>query len=695
MMKSRILLILAYFFLSFSMTKAQTAIPGGYVSGTWPAVNSPYLIQGDITIHADSSLTINPGVEVIFDGHHRFIINGIINAIGTEADSILFTATNPDTGWRGLRFMSSADTSHLDYCIVEYGRSTLGSNLHDRRGGGIYCNNSFPEISHCTIRNNLSEIMGGGIGFFSGDKPVLIKDCEIIGNTCQMGNGGGVFIQSNSNITIQNCYIRQNESSSSGGGVYFLNSSNNFTFHLVNCTVEENNSGAFGGGIFYTNGLSVTNGNMYITDCNINYNTASNGGGLYADLDQNSYVISGSTFRGNQVEGATGKGGAIFATGDIISSKIRYTTIDGNQAFEGGGVALYNGASADFENCTFVNNTGTTGGGTYYDSNSTVNIESSIFSSNSGSAIHTENAPWIVYCCNFYDNDVNMTGSVPGWFGALGSTNTNGDPCDAYYNIFLDPIFEDPDSGNYQITWDNWPTPDLTKSPCIDAGDPFGADTPDPDNTLKDIGAFYFNQIRPLISTSVSLLDFGIVDIGQSQELPLTILNTGVDSLFLSEINNISSLFTHNWNPDGNMILPGDSLLINITFAPEGSDLILDTLIIENNDKPVHVPLSGKGNIVVGIEERSELPKVYVLYPAYPNPFNSGITIEFDLLKQSFVTLRIYNFHGEEVSTLISKQIIPGRYRYVWNAGNMKSGTYLLVFTTGEFNEVRKIVLQK
>ncbi|MGB5529302.1 MAG: hypothetical protein WBQ32_04965, partial [Ignavibacteriaceae bacterium] len=86
------------FFISLWPTYSQTIIPGGYVSGMWTAANSPYHINDDITIHADSALTIEPGVEVIFQGHYRFIINGIINAVGTQTDSIRFTAAIPDTG---------------------------------------------------------------------------------------------------------------------------------------------------------------------------------------------------------------------------------------------------------------------------------------------------------------------------------------------------------------------------------------------------------------------------------------------------------------------------------------------------------------------------------------------------------------------------------------------------------------------
>jgi hypothetical protein len=64
-------------------------------------------------------------------------------------------------------------------------------------------------------------------------------------------------------------------------------------------------------------------------------------------------------------------------------------------------------------------------------------------------------------------------------------------------NIDADPLFADSLNGNFQITWANFPIPDSSKSPCIDAGDP---DSPlDPDNTIADIGAFYFDQLSAAI----------------------------------------------------------------------------------------------------------------------------------------------------------------------------------------------------
>jgi hypothetical protein len=79
-------------------------------------------------------------------------------------------------------------------------------------------------------------------------------------------------------------------------------------------------------------------------------------------------------------------------------------------------------------------------------------------------------------------NDDPLNG--PAGIGIVALTNANGDSCDTYYNIFLDPQFVDTAAGDYHLA---------AGSPCIDAGDP--ALDLDPDGTIADMGAFYYHQL--------------------------------------------------------------------------------------------------------------------------------------------------------------------------------------------------------
>lgn len=315
----------------------------------WTAANSPYHINDDITIHADSALTIEPGVEVIFQGHYPFIINGILNAVGTETDSIRFTAAIPDTGWRGLRFINSADTSHLAYCIIEYGKATTGIGFEYRRGGGIYVNSSLPpEISHCSIRNNLADVYGGGICFYNvSNDTIFITDCDITNNktTGFSGDGGGIYFYGpNLFVEMQNCIISHNVSSNgNGGGICYGGETYQPNLRLTDCTVNYNQSDDEGGGIWMKD-LS-----FYLLDIinsDISYNLAvNNGGGIYAEATGSNHGlvnIFASTLVGNELTGTLGRGGAFYGDPGLYVpySTFQYTTIAYNQAFEGGGYTL-------------------------------------------------------------------------------------------------------------------------------------------------------------------------------------------------------------------------------------------------------------------------------------------------------------------------------------------------------------------
>jgi hypothetical protein len=154
-----------------------TFIPGGDVSGVWVASGSPYLILGEITVPAVDTLIIEPGVEVNFQGHYKLIVNGVLEAAGTETDSILFTAADTSEGWHGIRFVDASNNSYLSYSIIEHGH-TSGN------GGGIYCYNSNLTISYCTITAN-EGYFGGGI-FCSGGH-IMISYCYVTGNAASSG----------------------------------------------------------------------------------------------------------------------------------------------------------------------------------------------------------------------------------------------------------------------------------------------------------------------------------------------------------------------------------------------------------------------------------------------------------------------------------------------------------------------------
>ncbi|MEN8225395.1 MAG: T9SS type A sorting domain-containing protein [Bacteroidota bacterium] len=94
----------------------------------------------------------------------------------------------------------------------------------------------------------------------------------------------------------------------------------------------------------------------------------------------------------------------------------------------------------------------------------------------------------IMYNCLWESNPAWWGINIPG-YGIDSMLNNNGDSCDIYYNLIeKDPMFADPENDDFHL---------LPESSCIDAGDP--AFPYDPDSTIADIGAFYYDQLNTYV----------------------------------------------------------------------------------------------------------------------------------------------------------------------------------------------------
>lgn len=91
----------------------------------------------------------------------------------------------------------------------------------------------------------------------------------------------------------------------------------------------------------------------------------------------------------------------------------------------------------------------------------------------------------------------------------------------------------------------------------------------------------------------------------------------------------------------------------------------------------------------------TQTPEKYALYQNYPNPFNPNTTIKFQISNNSFVSLKIYDLLGREIATLVNKNLNAGTYEVNFNGENFSSGMYFYKITSGNFTDVKKLVLIK
>ncbi len=90
-----------------------------------------------------------------------------------------------------------------------------------------------------------------------------------------------------------------------------------------------------------------------------------------------------------------------------------------------------------------------------------------------------------------------------------------------------------------------------------------------------------------------------------------------------------------------------------------------------------------------------ELPSRSTISQNYPNPFNPSTIISFQLPVSSFVTLKVYNVLGQEVTTLVNEEMKPGSYEVMFDAFHLPSGVYFYRISAGSYVEIRKLILMK
>ena len=441
-MKTRttLFLILA----GFISLHAQTVITGGDVFGEWKTENSPFLVEGDIYLPPDERLTIRPGVAVIFQDYYSFDIAGRIEILGTETDSVCFTVQDTSgyylddhNGWNGLifngTFSSLEENSIIEFCNVEYSKIS-----------GITCiDYPWLRISDCNIRFNQT----AGITLYQN------SDIEITSIRVYNNMGGGISCNSSApavyDFTITN---------NSGSGItIYENSMSGMIPSFTNGKITGNTSLSNGGGI------RIWDAGIYAENLEINSNFATNGGGIYCDM-------SSGEFRNVIISENIAENGAGIQSESFTNLTFDHVLVADNHANTSGGGAYIYDSNVEFINATITNNTAAQGGGLYYNLFSFYenHIENSIVWNNAPDEIYSAfESPEISYS--------NIQGGIEG--------NSN---------INEDPLFVDPANKDYRLQWLNFPDETGGKSPCIDAGDP--ASIFDPDGTINDMGAYFFDQ---------------------------------------------------------------------------------------------------------------------------------------------------------------------------------------------------------
>lgn len=104
-------------------------------------------------------------------------------------------------------------------------------------------------------------------------------------------------------------------------------------------------------------------------------------------------------------------------------------------------------------------------------------------------------------------------------------------------------------------------------------------------------------------------------------------------------------------------------------------------------------------NLSIGIQQiSSEIPQGFNLSQNYPNPFNPKTKIRFEVPatgRNNYISIKIYDVAGREITTLVDDNFSAGIYEADWDAVNYTSGVYFYKMTSGDYSEVKKMILVK
>jgi len=178
---------------------------------TWTVGKSPYVVTGDVTVNNSVTLTVDPGVEVRFDGNHALIVRGTLDAEGTASQPIVFTSNQAEPApgdWAFLDFRSDSTASVVRHAVVEYGGNETRAGWYCV-AGAVCVNTDSLALDQSTVQHSAtrglvlsqSDAMVTGNAFHANaEEGIRLHYCNFNAGPCCPSISGNSFTQNASAI---------------------------------------------------------------------------------------------------------------------------------------------------------------------------------------------------------------------------------------------------------------------------------------------------------------------------------------------------------------------------------------------------------------------------------------------------------------------------------------------------------------
>lgn len=408
-------------------------IQGGYTLTNW---TTPDPIVNPTTLDAESK-----GRVLYITGDISPVIEGLRFTGGNAAGP--GGQPDPDSAGGGVYVISAAATIRNNWAL---------SNTASF-GGGLYLQASAATLAGNIVISNSGNMNGGGL--FLDHSAARLNGNFIAANSTIGGRGGGLHLHY-SPATLSGNTINAN-SARRGGGLYLYSSPATLSGNTISANSDHYFGG--GGGLLLIVSDATLNGNLIISNT-----TNASGGGLRLES-------SNATLTGNVIVSNTsniGDGGGLSLIG-LSAATVNRNIIASNIAVTGGGGGLYMAAEGDvtlINNLIADNQANSLGSGLYIASSSPQLLHTTIARNKGGdgSGIYLDfGATLVMTNTILVSQTVGITvtgGSTATLLGTLWGSGAWANGVDwggagaivtGTINVFGDPDFVDPDTGDYHI----------------------------------------------------------------------------------------------------------------------------------------------------------------------------------------------------------------------------------------------------
>ena len=191
------------------------------------------------------------------------------------------------------------------------------------------------------------------------------------------------------------------------------------------------------------------------------------------------------------------------------------------------------------------------------------------------------------------------------------------------------------------------------------------------------------------------------------------ILNTKTNSILVSYTHTSIDGLYHNYDFGFSILNQTGNLIFSKIFDAGRSDFCLTSLCSNDGGyilggqtnsfwpdylyRAFIIKTDSLGNSQITSVNQIEHKTIndFNLLQNYPNPFNPTTIIEYQIPKNSFVNLIVYNLLGQIVAKLVNQNQISGKYLVKFDASNLPSGVYMYKLKANEFILTKKMILTK